>query len=408
MSPSREQRGGKYKGPCPCPDRPLGLPTLRRAMHVLLIPKWYPGPRDPQLGDFIRKQALALARHTPVSVLAIQADPTLAHTLHHEVSGTDGLWELRVSYRASTLPFRPLRKTLNLLRYLRAASHGLRVLAQRRPPVDLVLAYILVRPALVALRLRRDGIPFVLAEQSSEYLDGTHASKSPLFKAFVRLVARRAKRFVAVSPHLGQALVRHGLCAEAVVVPNTLPGLDRPLPPAGTPGEFLMVADLVDRIKHVSGVLRAMKLARQREGRLRLCIIGDGPDRAMLEDLAAGLGIAEHVRFLGRLPNAEVLDHMARTFAVVVNSRVETFSVVTGEALAQGRPVIATRCGGPEAFIEPMNGLLVPVDDDDALAGALVGMTADAARYDPATIRSGLNERYGPDAVGRSLLSALQ
>ncbi|MBL8009568.1 MAG: glycosyltransferase [Flavobacteriales bacterium] len=377
-------------------------------MHVLLIPKWYPGPRDPQLGDFIRKQALALARHTPVSVLVVQADPDAPAPMTLTSGTVDGLWELRAVYCACTWPLAPLRKAVNLWRHLRTAARALRVLERDRPAVDLVLAYILVRPALTALRLRRRGIPFVLAEQSSEYLDGTFDRKGPLFRAFVRAIARRARAFIAVSPHLGAALARHGLCTDAVVVPNTIPGLDRPLPPAGPPGHFLMVADLVDRIKRVSGVLRALAQARAHEPSLRLTVIGDGPDRADLEALTRALGLADHVRFLGRLPNAAVLDHMARTFAVVVNSRVETFSVVTGEALAQGRPVIATRCGGPEAFITPMNGLLIPVDDDAVLADALVRLTREADRYRPDAIRAGVNDRYGPDAVGRTLLRALQ
>ncbi len=377
-------------------------------MHVLLIPKWYPGPRDPQLGDFIRKQALALARHTPVSVLVLQGDPAATAPLTLEAGTTEGLWELRATYRASTATPAPLRKALNLWRHWRATSRALQVLAQHRPPVDLTLAYILVRPALVALRLRRRGIPFVLAEHSSEYLDGTYARKSALHHAFVRAVARRARAFIAVSPHLARALVQHGLCVEARVVPNTIPGLDRPLPPAGPAGRFLMVADLVDRIKCVSGVLRALARARQQEAALQLTVIGDGPDRSALEALTRTLGLADHVRFLGRLPNSAVLDHMAQAFAVVVNSRVETFSVVTGEALAQGRPVIATRCGGPEAFITPMNGLLIPVDDDDALTEAMLRLTRDAGRYRPEAIRAGVNERYGPDAVGRTLLRTLE
>jgi hypothetical protein len=51
------------------------------------------------------------------------------------------------------------------------------------------------------------------------------------------------------------------------------------------------------------------------------------------------------------MENTAVLDRMAVCGTVIINSNVETFSKVTGEALALGKPVIATRCGGPEAFI---------------------------------------------------------
>jgi len=113
-----------------------------------------------------------------------------------------------------------------------------------------------------------------------------------------------------------------------------------------------------------------------------------------------------HVQFLGRLPNMLVLDHMASAFAVLVNSRVETFSVVTGEALAQGKPVIATRCGGPEAFITPENGLLIAPGDDAALAAAMLAVTREAVNWDPEAIRRTVGDRFGPPAVGRALCDA--
>ncbi|HRO99266.1 MAG TPA: glycosyltransferase, partial [Flavobacteriales bacterium] len=164
---------------------------------------------------------------------------------------------------------------------------------------------------------------------------------------------------------------------------------------------FLVVADLVDRTKNVSGVLNALSVARWELPHLSLTIIGDGPDRPQLELQVQQLGLGEQVRFLGRLPNADVLDQVAHAFAMIVNSNVETFSVVTGEALAQGRPVIATRCGGPTAFVNDSNGILIEPRDDAALARAMVQLTRDAARYEPATIRAGVNDRFSPDAVGR-------
>jgi glycosyltransferase involved in cell wall biosynthesis len=177
--------------------------------------------------------------------------------------------------------------------------------------------------------------------------------------------------------------------------------LDRPLPPAGKPGRFLVVADLVDRTKNVSGVLNALAVARRELPKLSLTIIGDGPDRPQLEQQVEQLGLGGQVGFLGRLPNADVLDQVADAFAMVVNSNVETFSVVTGEALAQGRPVIATRCGGPTAFVNATNGILIEPRDDAALARAMVQLTKDADRYEPVTIRAGVNDRFSPDAVGR-------
>lgn len=381
----------------------IGLPrTLRGSMHVLFLPKWYPGLKDPQLGDFLRKQALATARYVRISVLHIEAiDQPL--TPEQVVLEDDGAWELTVRYTASTSAFRPWRRMVNFSRYLRAGRAGWKRLVRERGKPQLIHAYILVRPVLLAYILwRKHRVPYLLSEQSSVYLDGTYAAKHPAHRALCRYLASRARCVTAVSAWLGDALKAHGLCDSYTVVPNVIPGIDRPLPAAGHTGAFLMVADLVDRIKNVSGVLRALATARLRDPRLRLTLIGDGPDRRMLEDLTDQMGLQQHVRFLGRLPNHEVLDHMAHAFAVVVNSHVETFSVVTGEALAQGKPVVATRCGGPQAFVTDQNGLLIPPGDDAALCDAMLTLCANADRYDPAVIRRSVSASFSTEAVGRA------
>jgi glycosyltransferase involved in cell wall biosynthesis len=370
-------------------------------MHVLIIPKWYPGRKDPQLGDFLRKQALATAQQLKVSVLYITADPKQSADHEQELETADGAWELRCYYRSSTHPWSIWRKAANLWAYLRAARNGWMRMEQERGLPKVVQAYILARPALVALWAKwRYGIPYLISEQSSEFLDGSYAAKSRTYKALCRYICRKAVTVTAVSAWLGDALVGHGLCRTYEVVPNVVPGLDRPLPPAGKPGHLLMVADLVDKTKNVSGVLRALAVARDAEPCLMLDLIGDGPDRTHLEGLVRELGLEQVVRPHGRLPNSAVLDHVGRCFAMVINSNVETFSVVTGEALAQGRPVIATRCGGPVAFVTPTNGMLIEPQDDRALAEAMIHLTRNAAKYDPATIRSSVSDRFSPAAVG--------
>lgn len=371
-------------------------------LHILAIPKWWPNAQDPQLGDFIRKQMQAVALSARVSVLHIEAN-TAPST--QEVQRTDGLCLVRSTYRASRSRVGAWRKAVNLLRYGAAAARGwARVVSEQGSPA-LVHVHILVRPALAAWWIKRKyRIPYVLSEQSSEYLDGTYVSKGVLFHLLNRRLFAGAAAITAVSAWLGDGLKRLGLTDRYEVVPNVIPGLDRPLPDRGPADRFLVVADLVDRTKNVSGVIRALAKASIINRPLYLTIIGDGPDRRMLEELVIQHGLSTQVTFLGRLPNSGVLDHMAHAGAVIINSHVETFSVVTGEALAQGKPVIATRCGGPEAFISRNNGILIGVGDTDALALAMHQMSAEHARYDPALIRSELSTRFSPTAVGAAFV----
>jgi glycosyltransferase involved in cell wall biosynthesis len=371
-------------------------------MHVLVLPKWYPGPADPQLGDFLRKQAQAVALEHATTVLVaaplvrpwpVLTPPEALHTPFREHV---------VYYSPSAWP-RPLNKVQNFWRFWRAMQQGFAHVVARYGMPQLVHVHILLRPALFARWLRwRHGLRYVVSEQSSEYMTGRWAAKDPFFRWLCRYLMRGASAVTTVGPGLGEVLVGHRLTEHYTVVPNVVPGLDRLLPPAGKPGHFLVVADLVDATKNVSGVLRAFELARAQINNMQLDIIGSGQDMAMLQALSTSLDPAGQVRFFGRLTNAEVLEHMAQVGAVVVNSHVETFSVVTGEALALGKPVIATRCGGPQAFVNDTNGLLIPVGDTAALAQAMVRLSHMHAAYPPQQVRDSLLGDFSPAAVGRA------
>ena len=371
---------------------------LAAFMHVLVLPKWYPGRHDPQLGDFIRKQAQALALRHRVSVVAIIAWSGSGPA--QEVASENGLWELRTYYEPSRSSWIPWRRAVNLFRYWNAGRKGIQRAWKESGAPDLTQVQIMVRPALLAWWLRlRHRIPFMISEHSSEFLDGTWTAKSALFKALNHFLFRRASAVTAVGPALADAIRSHGLAARVEIFPNVVAGLDHPLPGPGPAHHFLMVADLVDRTKNVSGALRALADCRRSGTPAEMDIIGDGPDAASLRELSGTLGLEGCVRFLGRKANQEVLRIIARSGTVIVNSNVETFSVVTGEALSLGRPVIATRCGGPVAFITPENGVLIDVRDMQQLAAAMTRMVRDHQRYPPEQVRRTVGDRFGPDAI---------
>jgi glycosyltransferase involved in cell wall biosynthesis len=207
---------------------------------------------------------------------------------------------------------------------------------------------------------------------------------------------------------LADAIVSHGLRKEVKVIGNVIPGIERPLPGRGQAYRFMMVADLVDKTKNVSGVLRAIRQCKDEGLPVELDVIGGGEDMDMLKQQASNLGLNGSVRWHGRVSQPEVLDRMAHTGTVIINSNVETFSVVTGEALAMGKPVIATRCGGPQAFIQESNGVLIEPKNDTQLAEAMRTMVRDHHRYDPATIRRTIAERFSPRSVGEQFRSLYQ
>lgn len=106
---------------------------------------------------------------------------------------------------------------------------------------------------------------------------------------------------------------------------------------------FIVVADMVDSIKNISGIIAAFQ--KLNHPTAQLILVGNGPDIEKIKTLSNQK--KRRIIFKGRLSNKETLLEMSKAHCLVVNSFVETFSVVTLEARAQGLQVITTNCGGP-------------------------------------------------------------
>ena len=135
-----------------------------------------------------------------------------------------------------------------------------------------------------------------------------------------------------------------------------------------------------ERTAAISGVaIRAFARIVEREPVTRLWIAGEGPEGAALETLAAALGIAANVDFLGHVPRSELEPRLGAAWVQCVPSIwQEPFGLVTIEALARGTPVVASAVGAqPELIVPDRTGRLVPPGDADALANAIGDLLAD-------------------------------
>lgn len=165
----------------------------------------------------------------------------------------------------------------------------------------------------------------------------------------------------------------------------------------------MFVGRLVEH-KNLPMLVRAMKRLADRGARTRLLVVGDGPDGDALRAAIEAAGLGERIALLGERGDAATL-FCAADVAVLASWR-EGLPNVLIEAMQAGCAVVATRVGGvPELVHDGEQGLLVPSDDDAALADALVRLEEDRALLQRLgrTARETARRDYGVSAMARSV-----
>ncbi len=212
---------------------------------------------------------------------------------------------------------------------------------------------------------------------------------SAFFRMLERSLAATTTALVAVSPEVRDDLVALGVAPEEKFTvirlgvelaervdlsPETRARARRMM---GIPDDRFTVGWIgrMTAVKRTGDIVEAMKRLLDQNIDACLCLVGDGPDREPTEQLAHDLGIVERCLFLGY--QDDVAPYYASFDALILPSANEGTPVSAIEALAAGRPVVATRVGGvPDVIRDGEDGFLVDPGDVDALADRLGRLAA--------------------------------
>lgn len=259
-------------------------------------------------------------------------------------------------------------------------------------------------PAVIARMSTRSGMsPRIVTTFHTMW----SALRSPS-RVSVRLTARRDDACVAVSTAVASSLPRtigeacvvipHGvnLAAAAAAVRRSQILRDQLAPSA----QVLVVTVASHRpAKNYPNLLRSVAAARAAGAPIHLLAVGEGEALSAHRALAADLGLSHHVTF--EAPRIDVLDVIASADIFVVASDFEGQPLVVVEAMATGRPVVATSVGRAPDLITDEVGRLVRPNDSEALAAALVELASDH------TLRARLGAASLAAAQGLSLESSV-
>ena len=273
-----------------------------------------------------------------------------------------------------------------------------------------------VSPAYAVLHAA--GVRRIVVHDHSSGARTVHAGIPGLAKRLAtRLPWAAADAVVAVSEYVALRQRTAGAVARARihVVPNPVTIPDTVRPPAELraslglqPGRRLVAAG--GRLTPEKGFHDLLEAADALPADVDLVVVGDGPERARLESLRARLRTGARMRLAGQ--RSDAADCVAAADVCVVPSRwEEAFCLAAAEALARGRPLVATRVGAiPELVRDEVTGLLVPPASPPALAGAIRRLleTPVLAAALGAAGRAQVTAAHGwPNAVG-GMMSVLE
>jgi len=165
-------------------------------------------------------------------------------------------------------------------------------------------------------------------------------------------------------------------CVTEIIHNGLAPAEFVPVTPGPNAADFAFVGELRD-LKGIFPLIEALATLSSQPKPPSLVMAGDGPDRGALEGRIAALGLRDRVQLLGVQPARSVF---AQGRTVIVPSLAESLPYVVLEAVAAGRPVIATRVGGIPEIFGPTAASLIAPGDAAALAAAMLGELQDPAR----------------------------
>jgi len=152
----------------------------------------------------------------------------------------------------------------------------------------------------------------------------------------------------------------------------------------------------IGRLEQEKGIDLLVDAMAELEG-LKIKVVGDGSQRSTLLKKIKGLKIEGRIELVGEKSRDEVCSLIRNCRFLVLPSRYETFGNVLLEAMACGKPVVATKCGGPEEIVTEAVGLLSGINAED-LKRQVEKMMGSFHQYKPGDIRAYVEDRFSPES----------
>jgi len=348
-----------------------------------MVTPWYPDKLSFNSGAFIRSQAAALSDEHEVVVISAKVNYSKFGlcSFESEKSFYGKVEEHRIIINRSLPVYNQLNYWFIMFWYSRE------VIQNFKP--DVIHASIGYPGAFWGWLLKRlTGKPYILQEHTRV----KNNFRSLFHKTLTKIGLRKADALVAVGKRLATELETL-LNKNVTVIPNVVE-VEKFQGLAAAKANIIQIGFLGGMNTPVKGLDILLKALAGIPDDFVLHIGGAGTLENEYKKQAEDEGIGAKCKFYGFIPYENIPAFMERLHFYVCSSRYETFCVSLVEAMAAGRPVIATRCGGPEDFVNELNGLLVANESAESLQEGIQQMMYTYPAYNTQAIANYAVENF--------------
>lgn len=364
-------------------------------MNVLIVPSWYKSQESSNLGSFFYEQAQMLQKN---GITVIVANATLQGRSNYRNKDN---FKLIKYYDGEVLTYRYTIPSLGLTRIGKLGAYLFKknlekiihAIEEDDIKIDLIHAHASCFAGYVSTILGKEyGIPVVVTEHNSLVLT---KSLDEVKRMMLCKTVNSANAFICVSNALKNSVEELTHSSLSEIIPNVVNPLFTYRRAYKKPKfTFISIGNLVPS-KRFDMTLEAFARINRTIKNSFLYIVGDGPLLNDLKDNAIRLGIKDDVCFKGRISRNEVFNTICESDVMVLPSDFETFGVVYIEAMACGRPVIATKNGGANEIVNDSNGYIIDCGDINLLEKAMMDSILHYDKFDLPGIADKTLEEYG-------------
>lgn len=373
-------------------------------MNLLILPSWYDTPNNQIRGIFFKEQAQSLSSYfkknninVKITILALQQYNIKELNIYKgikkiTVSNEDGITTIRA--RLFHIP------KVNELNFRRGAYYLKKLIKYTEKKTDQKFDLIHIHSFQycgIWYVLSGLNIPYVITEHSSSFFRNTINNKE---KKYLPLVYDNAKDVIAVGNGLANKIQKYSQKKVKVIFNQVKDVASLNFKLIEKTENFIFFSLGYDiKVKGFDILLNAFaKFLKKETGSLIIGGLTDANQEILKKQIEL-LGIKNNVILKGRIPHNEVYKTMNEANCFVLPSRYETFGIVLAESMYVGRPVIATKTGGPDSFVTKKTGILIEPDNEEQLVNALLDMKNNYSLYKQSDIRKYALETFTADVI---------